>query len=197
MPISEVYLNKFRLANRRRLQETAKGSNDDTWSRADWVACMTAELGEAMNSRKKMTIHSKDTIYACSDTSFSEHRLNYVEELSDVFTYMDIICIKLGLGINLYSEAEKEEWDLMQQVYEAARSDLEFMMEGTLLCTRIYFWVNESLSTLPRACGLIQSLKRLYCIIRILMEQTGASFEVETTNKFNIVSDRLGMDILL
>jgi NTP pyrophosphatase (non-canonical NTP hydrolase) len=69
----------------------------NSWSLSDWLVALGGEVGEAMNIAKKLN-RVRDGIPGNSQTA-DELRQHLVDELADVFIYLDIVASAAGFSL--------------------------------------------------------------------------------------------------
>lgn len=189
MQTHKEFLEKFREANRERYN--IRYTDDTTWEMCDWIAAMAGEVGEAINSRKKMERIKANTKGYENNANYDVYYLNYLEELADIFTYLDLLGILTGFGTDTYLAADHLYRDVRAE-YHDAKSEMDYLMivmEETCAIRRLAE-MNAWSSVRERA-------KSIYARIRILFEFNDGDFTEEVKNKFNTVSDRFDCGVYL
>lgn len=90
--------DKFALANRARTESRlGYGHALDAWSLSDWMVSLAGEVGEACNVVKKLNrLRDGLTIDGPSEDEFLS---SLVDELADVYIYLDLVFQSLGLAL--------------------------------------------------------------------------------------------------
>jgi NTP pyrophosphatase (non-canonical NTP hydrolase) len=188
----------LRLANTKRLPlfknnlgERAHSSDDGSdWSVDAWIEATIGELGEYANVSKK---------FRRAEFSEAEFKIKAGKELADAVIYLDIAAFRMGLKFE------------------------EFIHDGTALVTTFAqlrtFELNHNPSEFDRANLLVQTTWLVTCVLQSWLMQSeertrfniaqamlfidiiariiGVDLQEAVFNKFNEVSDRLGIDVII
>ena len=176
------YAKKFRKANIERMNTSYQNHQD--WGFLDWCACLSGEVGEALDAAKKL--------YLCADGELflDAAKESLAKELADCYTYLDIIAHKQNISEEalLDSSLSKAKVDYVL----AGTKNWSFLAKWTYLASAASDVFGPTITT-----KIPDRLRYFYWMLSFFAEQTDIDLENAITQKFNEVSGRVGSAIRL
>lgn len=179
-----AFLRSFRKANLSRNSISFSEFNDQ-WEYEDWITCLLGEIGEAIDARKK--IKRSESVKANEDR-LVEQRLELAREIADAWTYLDIALAKAGHPSPEFDAVCMEK---VRRTLAGAGSFQGWLLVAGLACSMTKYSISYS----PAAIPVLAS--NVFHLLLALCEEDGLDFRSVLTEKFNLVSDRVGSEIKL
>ena len=185
MILTQSFVDEFRRANEER-RNNGFGSLSD-WHSREWVAALCGEAGEAANAAKK--IRRLDAgLGDPNDRTQREH--DYAEEIADCYVYADLVCIDQQIGTAEMLTNVSADFDVAKTEFESCPSPMVFWIGTCKIISQIDECVMANV--VP-----INPMRKLLARLMVAASYTTFDFETMIREKFNTVSERVGVDIHL